>query len=112
MMTSIKDARLQELQQMWAAFDLKMRTYGSLVFDTREEAQLARDTYQVFMTQFNTMDLDQSANLVILDQYIATSLPGSPPCNRAMTPVEGCSSGNSNSIFSSAFRSRIVVSNS
>ncbi len=72
--TSIKDARLQELQQMWDAFDLKMRTYGSLVFDTREEAQLARDTYQVFMTQFNTMDLDQSANLVILDQYIATSL--------------------------------------
>ena len=72
--TTIKDARLGELQQMWEAFDLKMRTYGSLVFDTREEAQLARDTYQVFMTQFNTMDLDQSANLVILDQYIATSL--------------------------------------
>jgi len=72
--TTIKDARLQELQQIWDAFDLKMRSYGALVFDTREEAQLARDTYQVFMNQFNAMDLDQSANLVILDQYIATSL--------------------------------------
>lgn len=72
--TSVKDEHLQQLTAMWEAYDKKLRTFGNIIFETREDAQLARDTYQEFMNQFNSMDLEQGANLVILDNYITNTL--------------------------------------
>lgn len=72
--TSVKEGHLAELQSMWEAYDKKQRTFGNVLFDTREDAQLARSTYQEFITRFNTMDLSQGANLVLLEQYITETL--------------------------------------
>ena len=72
--TSVKNEHLEQLNAIWEAYDKKLRTFGNILFDTREDAQLARDTYQEFMTKFNSMDLEQGANLVILDNYIANTL--------------------------------------
>ena len=72
--TPIRDASLDYLKKLWEALDLKLRTFGSFVFETRNQAQIAQSTYSAFMQMFNTMDLEQPQNLVILDNYIEDTL--------------------------------------
>ena len=72
--TPIREKYLQTVEQLLADYDKKQRTFGNILFDTREDAQQAKETYQEFMTRFKTMDLAQPANLVLLENYIATTL--------------------------------------
>lgn len=68
--TAIRDEKYALLKSMWDAYDLRMRTYAGLLFDTREQAAQARLTREEFLGMFDTLDLRQSSNIVLLDNYI------------------------------------------
>ncbi len=65
---------LANLDNMWRAYDLNLRTYLNIVFDTREEAANARRTREEFYRMESTMDLFQPASVMALENYANSTL--------------------------------------
>ena len=72
--TSIKDKQYAVLKAMWEDYDLRQRTYMSIVFDTREQAQIAQQTRTEFLNIFNTYDLQQASTIAVLENYVEDTL--------------------------------------
>lgn len=77
MKTAYKNPVLDNLNQMWNAYDQSMRTYQGILFETRAQAENARQTREEFYRMAYSMDLSQPGSLVTLDNYIEDRLnPG------------------------------------
>lgn len=74
MKTAYKNQVLDNLNQMWNAYDQNMRTYQGMLFDTRAQAENARQTREEFFRMAYSMDLSQPASLVTLENYIEDKL--------------------------------------
>lgn len=72
--TNIKQSYLEQLTQMWNAYDLQMRTFEQFVFDTREQAENARITKAEFLNRFNSVDFTVYQNILMLENYIEDEL--------------------------------------
>lgn len=73
--TFVKDVRYEELNQMWIAYDTKMRTYQDVVFATRKQAQSARAEHTEFLGLFNSLDLSQRKSVVTLNEFVEERIP-------------------------------------
>lgn len=74
MKTAYKNQVLDNLNQMWNAYDQNMRTYQGILFETRSQAENARQTREEFYRLASSMDLSQQGSLVALDNYIEDKL--------------------------------------
>lgn len=73
--TFVKDARYEELNRMWNAYDERMRTYLNIVFSTRNQAQKAQTEHIEFLKRFNSADLSQRRSLTELKDFIEDRIP-------------------------------------
>ncbi len=74
MQSDFKAGYLKKVNDMWNAYDLKMRTYQKIVFDTRTQAENARLTREEFLNMVDTMDLSQMTSVFALENYIQDKL--------------------------------------
>ena len=70
MQSDFKAGYLKKVNDMWIAYDLKMRTYQKIVFDTRTQAENARLTREEFLNMVDTINLSQMTSVFALENYI------------------------------------------
>lgn len=73
--TAVRDVKYEQLKQIWEAYDLKVRTYQGIVFETRKQAATAQQVHTEFLEQFNTLDLSQRKSLNTLNYFIEDQIP-------------------------------------
>jgi hypothetical protein len=71
----VKAAKYELLQKMWEDYDQRARTYLEFVFETRKQAQSAKEAHEEFLRQFNTLDLSQRSTLVTLNNFVEDNMP-------------------------------------
>ncbi len=72
--THIKDGFVDQLKKMWEEYDLKVRTYDGIVFETRVQAHNAYVTQNEFYKMYYGMNLLVRENVRVLENYVEDEL--------------------------------------
>ncbi len=72
--SEVKEAPLQQIDDMWNQYDLTQRTFENWVFDTREQASNARKTTFEFRNMVETMNLLDQSTVMLLENFVTYNI--------------------------------------